>query len=144
MPRSRAHRALSGSLVLAVVLLAGCAAPVAPAGVEVSNGTTLVVTITVNGVAAKTVAPSATAAIPVTELPPLPWLVEARAPSGRVLTSMTVHTGDVSQTTTSYGGEQERGVAARVDLSCGRLDIWSGPPLIGPMPGPGTPGDCQP
>ena len=37
-----------------------------------------------------------------------------------------------------------QGDAVRVDLSCGRLDIWSGPPLLGPPPGPGTPGDCTP
>ena len=30
------------------------------------------------------------------------------------------------------------------NLSCGRLDIWSGPPLSGPPPGPGKPGDCAP
>ncbi len=35
-------------------------------------------------------------------------------------------------------------MGARVDLSCGRIDIWSGTPMMGPAPGPGVPGDCDP
>jgi len=52
---------------------------------------------------------------------------------------MTVRPGDVWET-----AGQMKGDAVRVDLSCGRLDIWSGPPLLGPAPGPGKPGDCAP
>ena len=145
MRSGRAQRATHVAAAVAILLLAACMAPpAAPAGVEVSNGTTLAVTIVVNGVALRAVAPSAGASIPVTQLPPLPWFVEARSPSGRVLTSMTVHAGDVTHTTTPNGGSEQRGVVGRVDLSCGRLDIWSGPPPIGPMPGPGLPGDCRP
>jgi hypothetical protein len=36
-----------------------------------------------------------------------------------------------------------KGDGNRVDLSCGRIDVWAGPPLLGPAPGPGTPGDCR-
>jgi hypothetical protein len=82
--------------------------------------------------------------MPATSLPALPWAIEARSPSGRVLTSLTVNSGDVWQVTFPDGSVGSKGDAARVDLSCGRLDIWSGPPLAGPAPGPGSPGDCAP
>ena len=68
-----------------------------------------------------------------------PWFVEARTASGRALLTLVVHAGDVR-----YQESSTRGDANRIDLSCGRLDIWAGPPLIGPMPGPGSPGDCVP
>ncbi len=32
----------------------------------------------------------------------------------------------------------------RTDLSCGRVDVWSIVPILGPMWVPGTPGDCGP
>ncbi len=111
----------------------------------ISNGTTLTVTLVVNGLVVRSVPPgSYTDAIPADALPALPWAVEARSPSGHVLTSMTVEAGDVHRTTAPDGSTQHRGVGNRIDLSCGRLDIWSGPPLLGPMPGPGVPGDCAP
>ena len=78
------------------------------------------------------------------ELPALPWSVAVRTPSGRELTTLTVHEGDVAETSSPGGGGSSRGVAARVDLSCGRLDVWAGPPIAGPAPGSGSPGDCEP
>jgi len=111
----------------------------------ISNGTTLTVALVVNGTIVRTVAPGdRTDAIPADDLPALPWIVEARSPSGRVLTSMTVKVGDVQRTTTPDGSTMYRGAASRIDLSCGRLDIWAGSPLLGPVPGPGVPGDCTP
>jgi hypothetical protein len=56
---------------------------------------------------------------------------------------MTVKAGDVWQTTPDANGRSEsKGDAIRVDLSCGLLEVWTGPPLTGPPPGPGTSGDC--
>ena len=112
-----------------------------PVGVEVSNATTLPITIVVNGVVARNVGPGDGVREPMTAavLGPMPWKVEARTPSGRVLLSFTVNDGDVV-----YGQSMVRGDGVRVDLSCGRLDVWAGPPMIGPMPGPGEPGDCAP
>lgn len=125
---------------IAALLLVGCVlGPRSPSGLEVSNGTTLAVTIVVNGSAVAMVEPHGGVTIDPRDLPPLPWVVEARTPSGRLLTSMAVHEGDVQ-----YTANTSRGDATRVDLSCGRLDIWSGPPLLGPAPGPGVPGDCLP
>lgn len=132
----------------ALVISAACSglAPNPPtvADLEISNGTTLVVTLAVNGRPITNVSPRAVERISPTRLPPLPWKVEARAASGRVLASMTIQAGDVLRTTHPDGSTSWKGDAVRVDLSCGRLDIWSGPPLAGPIPGSGSPGDCDP
>jgi hypothetical protein len=138
--------------LLSALALAGCGATTSPSitsspqpGLSISNGTTLTVTLVVNGTPVATFAPhTGRDAIPASDLPPLPWTVEARSPSGRVLTSMAVRAGDVWQTFLPNGEGSARGDGARVDLSCGRLDIWSGPPMSGPAPGPGSPGDCPP
>jgi len=124
--------------LLVLVLVAGCSTIVNDAhDLVVSNQTTLAVTLAVNGTVVRTIQPHTQETLLVRELPRLPWAVEARSPSGRVLSSMTVRPGDVQET---VGGM--KGDAVRVDLSCGRLDVWSGPPLLGPPPGPGKPGDC--
>jgi hypothetical protein len=111
---------------------------------EVSNGTTVPITVVVDGEVVAVVAPLTTASIPASELPPLPWTISARTPSGRELGTMGLAAGDVAQTTGPDGQSSMRGAGLRVDLSCGRLDIWVGPPMVGPMPGPGNPGDCGP
>lgn len=141
-------------VALVAVLLSGCTAfagPTASAAARpslgVSNGTTLPVTLFVNG---QRVADDPAGApqpdIDVAALPPLPWSVEARSPSGRVLTSMTVRPGDVSTTTGADGVVQRSGTMGRVDLSCGSLRIWAGFPPSGPAPAEpaGSPGDCAP
>jgi hypothetical protein len=136
---------------LLCVLLAGCAAaqPSSPdPKLGISNGTTLTVTLVVNGQHVGDFPPGGPdPTIDVTALPALPWTVEARSPSGRVLTSMQVLTGDVQATVGPSGESDYGGVFGRVDLSCGRITIWagdvvpSGPP---PDPSPGEPGDCAP
>ena|SRR5437867_2977660 len=135
-------------VLFALVLLLGCTPTVTPSvatkGLEATNGTTLAVTLVVNGTVVRVVPPGAAVSIPVSELPLLPWIVEARSPRGRVLTSLTVRSGDVRETTTPNGAREYYSPGVRADLSCGRLDIWSGMPLLGPLPGPGTPGDCEP
>ena len=112
---------------------------------SVQNGTNLGVNVFVNESYVTSLAPGECVGchgddgIPAAFLGPLPWQVDVRTQGGRVLLSLPVHAGDVIQTSSSA-----RGDAARVDLSCGRIDVWSGPPLAGPAPGPGTPGDCRP
>jgi len=113
----------------------------------VSNGTTLPVTLVVNGLTVATFEPGQPApTIDVIRLPDLPWTVEAKAPSGRVLTSMRVKPGDVSSTAEPGGVTRSSGTFGRVDLSCGRLTIWSGIEPSGPIPPSpaGSPGDCEP
>ena len=132
--------------MLALLLTVTCTpAPTGePHDLVVSNGTTLRVTIVVNGMALRTIQPQTDETVFVKDLPPLPWAVEARTSTGRALLSMSVRAGDVWETTKPDGSHEVNGDANRVDLSCGRLDIWSGPPLLGPAPGPGSPGDCAP
>ena len=132
--------------MLALLLVATCSpAPTGePHDLGVSNGTTLPVTIAVNGTALRTIQPQTEDTILVKDLPPLPWAVEARTSTGRALLAMSVRAGDVWETTGPDGSHELNGDANRVDLSCGRLDMWSGPPLLGPAPGPGKPGDCAP
>ena len=76
--------------------------------------------------------------------PPLPWAIEVRSPGGRVLISLTIHEGDVWQESISNGDSADKGDGVHVGLSCGMIQIWSGFPLAGPPPGPGSPGDCTP
>lgn len=102
---------------------------------SVQNGTTIPITLLVNGVVLETVAPGSYQDPIALRMPSPPWRIEARSPSGRLLTSLTV-------LKTTYV-DWNTGVGARADLSCGRLDLWSGPPMIGPAPGPGSPGDCN-
>jgi hypothetical protein len=141
------------SVLVRGTLIAACVAPpeadtgAVPANemtLGVSNGTSLEVTLLVNGKQLQVLAPGEWKdAIPAQELPPLPWSIEAQSPSGRVLLTLTVFEGDVVSGVNPGGSTFSKGDAARVDLSCGRIDIWSGPPLAGPAPGPGSPGDCD-
>ena len=60
---------------------------------------------------------------------------DPRLQETKVISTLTVGaTDDISSTS---------GRAVRADLSCGRLDVWSGPPLLGPMYSPGPSGDCE-
>ena len=139
-------------LVCMLVLACGSPGPspsVPPAPfIGISNGTTLTVTLFVNGQRVAVEPPGRP--LPSTDpasLPPLPWNVEARAPAGRVLTAMQGEPGELQPTILPGGGVEVAIPFGRVDLSCGRLTIWAGDnPPSGPPPGPspGTPGDCSP
>jgi hypothetical protein len=113
------------------------------APIEVDNQTQLAVSLFVNAAKVETFLPHTGGKIDVSLLPGLPWAVRATTSTGRILAEMHVKGGDV-QTRRDGESVHLRGDAVRVDLSCGRLDIWVGPPIIGPMPGPGRPGDCVP
>jgi len=124
--------------------LCGCGpktAPLAHAPLSYSNETTIAIDLLVNGSKVLTMQPGTTGEVSAASLPGQPWDVTATTSSGRVLLSLVVRAGDVQVAASS-----ERGDANRVDLSCGRLDLWSGPPLAGPAPPspPGSPGDCAP
>ena len=136
---------------LAMMIVAGCGMtqtvrPERPP-LGIANGTTLVVTLIVNGVKVAESRPGAPQpSIDVGALPPLPWDVQALSVSGRVLTSMHVETGQVA-ITRNAGGGAESGVFGRVDLSCGRLTIWAGahePSGPAPVGAVGKAGDCNP
>jgi hypothetical protein len=107
--------------------------------ISLQNGTTKDVVLVVNGSPVRQVRPGDQVEVDAAALPALPWVAEVRLPTGRRLVGLTIRAGDVVT-----GAPSQKGDAARADLSCGRIDLWSGPPLLGPAPGPGTPGDCDP
>jgi hypothetical protein len=115
--------------------------------VGIANGTTLVVTLFVNGKNVGTASPEVgLEPIDFAILPALPWTVEVRSPTGRVLTSMNVKAGDVAGNDAN-GNLATSGTMGRVDLSCGRITIWAGySQPSGPVPPSpaGSPGDCAP
>jgi hypothetical protein len=137
------------SIAAAVALFAcSAASPATRVDLGIANGTTLTVSLFVNGQLVGDSPPNAPGpTIDPNSLPPLPWTVEARSPKGRVLTSMTVEPGEVRTASGPDGQISHNGTFGRVDLSCGRLTIWAGDVVpSGPVapPSPGTPGDCVP
>lgn len=120
----------------------------APLALGITNSTSVKVTLFVNGLEVGEVLPfGPQPSIDVEALPPLPWHVEARSSSGRVLTSMDVRLTDVAPTEGPDGVVIYGGVFSRVDLSCGRLTIWAAaqpPSGGGPPPQPsGILGGCD-
>jgi hypothetical protein len=100
--------------------------------VHVENGTSLVVFVFINDHRVAVVPPTTHGVVvDAAQVSIPPWLVETRTSGGRVLGTLTIPV-----TTVDYG--------LRLDLSCGRIDVWFGAPLAGGFPGPGTPGDCTP
>ncbi len=163
----RGPRAVLLALAGAAVALAGCSMPpwpsapveavnpelplgvqvVTPPGamqVHVSNGTTMAVTVTVNDAFSRAIEPGQGADLMAADLSGPPWVVKVRTGSGRVLVELTVNEGDVWGQQNADGSGEAKGDGARMDLSCGRIDIWSGFQMGGPAPGSGVPGDCDP
>ena len=145
-PVMRAMQAVAAGLVCLALL--ACTATRTPSpqrpNLGVSNGTTLAVTLVVNGQRVAVFPPGGPEpSMDLTALPPLPWSVQALSPSGRVLTSMQVQPGEIEGPNSAVHTIP----MGRVDLSCGRITIWAGDyPPSGPAPmgSPGTPGDCAP
>ena len=131
--------------LVAVVAIAACdvVMPETP-DLHVDNGTTLDVEVFVGERLIDTVGPSTVVTWSPPTVPPLPWRVSVRTGSGRELVAFVVGPGDGGSTTGPDGLVDTHGAGARVDLSCGRLDAYAGPPLIGPAPRPAVPGDCEP
>jgi hypothetical protein len=106
-------------LLVIVLVLAGCAVaqtPQPPTNLGVKNDTTVSVTVVVNGTSVGDVPPaSAQASFDTANLPPLPWTVVLRGPTGLELATM--HTGPYQAATTGY---------ASFDVSCGTLLVWTG------------------
>jgi hypothetical protein len=118
--------------------------PAAQMDLGINNGTTLEVSLVVNGTVVQKVDPGQAPVFTAVQLPALPWAVEVRSPSGRVLVGMTVRPGDVWTRQNADGSSEAKAAGARVDLSCGRIDVWSLLQMGGPAPGPGVSGDCEP
>lgn len=128
-----------------VVAAMGCNAtdptlvPDSQMSIGVVNSTSIEVELVVNGAPIRAISPhSAPIEAQADHLPPLPWRAVLTTAAGRALVTLDVKSGDVHRSAGNWAG-----VGRRVDLSCGRLDVYSGPPMMGPMPGPGVPGDCD-
>jgi hypothetical protein len=112
---------------------------------ELSNGSTLPVVLAVNRGTGLLVEAGGRAALGVGEIGPLPWDAVVLTEEGRVLLELVVRPGDVAVGNTGNGGSSSRGRGVRADLSCGRIDLWSGPRMMGPAPPESfEPGDCDP
>ena len=152
-PRFRSANSSVVAAGLALALLASCQVQpqprdgvVPPERMELTvvNQSSLDVVLVVNGATVQPLGPGTRTTVTASQLPALPWAAEVRLPTGRSLVATTVSAGDIWSRPTTYGGAESHGVGARVDLSCGRIDLYSGPPILGPAPGPGSPGDCDP
>jgi hypothetical protein len=149
-----------GALAL-VVALGACASMGAPSNeppssagqsagpfypyVGVTNGTNIPLNARVNAGTPAPVAAGAQLELLVPELPAPPWHIEVLSPSGRVLVVLDVPAADVWRAPPTGEGQEIRGDAAMALLSCGRVDVFYGPPPIGPAGGgpAGSPGDCD-
>jgi hypothetical protein len=133
------RRRISFLMAAAIGTTMGCAAASGGVGttdgIAVNNGSSISVLVSVNGRTVSSVDPHVAAVVTKQQLPAYPWDVSVTTSTGRVLLSLLVKTGDVGP---------GHGDGNRADLSCGRIDVWSGPPMNGPVPAPGAPGDCGP
>ena len=143
----------SRGIVLAAVVavaLCGCGAPgptELPLGVvpdaemslTANNQSDRALELFVNGGKVADVPAKSQLTMQAKDLQPLPWAAELRLPTGRSLLSLTIVSRSVVRLESGSGS-----VGTRVDLSCGRIELWAVIPLGGPPPGPGRPGDCGP
>jgi hypothetical protein len=133
-------------VVVALVLGCNVRGTPQPLTLGITNGTSVEVGLYVNGQQVGVVLPfGPQPSIDPAALPALPWHVEARSASGRVLTQMDVTSADVAPTEGPDGVVINAGTFSRVDLSCGRLTIWAAgePPSGGPPAASGgQAGDC--
>jgi len=113
--------------------------PDAEMSLTANNQSDRVLELFVNGGKIADVQPGTEPKFAAADLPPLPWTAELRLPTGRTLLTLPVASGSVVRLS---NGSQSPGI--RVDLSCGRIELFAIYPLLGPGPGPGRPGDCGP
>jgi hypothetical protein len=108
-----------------------------------NNSTPLSLVIVVNGDTAGEVPAMTQTSFAAVGLPGLPWTVKVNAANGKQVMSLDVPAGVVWSTTAPNGGGEVHGAGKFIDLACGRIDVWVGPPLGGPVPGPDVP-PCEP
>jgi hypothetical protein len=112
---------------------------------HVDNGSALLLTVVVNGNALERHAPAhGNTEFPSELLGAPPWSIDLETQSGRSVLTIQIAPEAIWKTIAPDGHVVDHGAGKRVDLSCGRIDIWMGVPLLGPVPGPGQPGDCDP
>jgi hypothetical protein len=108
------------------------------ATLHVSNTSTLTLNVLINDQVVASAPPQQ-----MTDVDPSayaePWHVTVTTLDGRELLTLDYRASDVS-----YHDGGATGVGQRADLSCGRIDVYAGPPMLGPGP-PSSfpPGDCE-
>jgi hypothetical protein len=133
------------ALALVVLSLLGCSVLPPDYTLHVSNGTTLPLTLVVNGVKVSDLAPGTEASVVAGDLPSLPWSVSTRTPTGRVVATMQVEPDSVVDDRAIDGTGSYSAPAGGVALSCGQVRMWvGGMEPIGGGPAEGKPGDCEP
>ena len=153
-PSARAAESASptpmGSLMSAAASNTIAAPDASVPNLSVQNGTTLDITLVVNGQAVGTFAAhSWTWSVVAPDISSLPWAVEVRSPSGRALATMDVPIG-VAQSTVGPDGDVTTDFkSATADLSCGRIRVLVGwqltaPPPFGAVPLPSLEGEPGP
>ena len=110
----------------------------------VSNGTTLKLAVAINGESRGTSEPGTTDLFDPSGLAE-PWNVTLTTSSGRQILEMTYRLSDIGTSAGGTNPEPGMGVGQRLDLSCGRLDVYVGGPILGGTALPiFSPGDCDP
>lgn len=101
-------------------------------GLGIWNETSVPVTLAVNGQIIETVPAQGPEHTIVAPLPSMPWTIEARSPSGRVLTQLDVEQAQINR-------------VAWVVLSCGEIILWYGQATSGgpSFALPKASGDCD-
>ena len=144
MIRSRLHP-IRAPFLATVLLLAACGVLPSSYDLHASNNTTLTLDLVVNERVVGTIEPGRSLTLGRHDLPALPWDVDARTSTGRVLTSMAVAEGSVRDDRALDGTGGYSAPAGGVGLSCGTFSMYVGDMApIGGGPTVGQPGDCEP
>ncbi len=144
------HRIVRDRVVLGLFALAaavgaaGCNLLPPDYTVHVSNGTTLPLTVVVNGAPLAVLEANTQAEYAPSKLPAMPWTVETRMAGGRVLATMRVEQGSIQDQRALDGTGSYSSVGSRVTLSCGQIWLWVGEPGTGGAYAEGVAGDCDP
>ena len=133
------------ALVLALFLSVACSVLPPDYTLHVLNGTTLPLTLVVNGAKVADVAPGTEANVVAADLPSLPWSVSTRTSTGRVVATMQVEPDSVVDDQAIDGTGSYSAPAGGAALSCGQIRMWvGGMQPIGGGPAEGQHGDCEP
>ena len=143
-----ASRLLTATVLALVAAVEACAAPPTVTAdpryeLHVENGTTVPVSIVINGRTLAQVKGQSSTVVSLAREPPGTVAIQAQLPDGRPAISFVIDPATLSSETVGSVTDVV-GAAHRADLSCGRLDLWLLTPLLGPPPGPGAAGDCGP
>jgi hypothetical protein len=132
---------------LFAAIVASCGSLATTPNLGARNGTTIDVAIVVNNVEIGRLAPGESIEGVQDRAGSLPWLVQLRTTeSGRAVLTMRLEPAELDPAVDANGVSVESGSLTTVDLSCGRLEVWTGDRSAvgaGPPPGAGRPGDCE-